>query len=1140
MLERRPIQVTPLSSGYRETPSLTAKTGQGPLDQFLAWANQSELDGLLLSERPAIVTDLKGHCVLWANPAGAALFGLRDLDALNTYQLSDRPVLSRHIAHLHKWMRPNRLQTQRLQLGRDLTTPLEFVDIRQIRSDFGVTAMLLQPKRGPQRSETDPNAPFKSDALDGRYPELPASLLVNFLAGETNAVAVLDQYGGLLASAGPFAALRPAGDQLQDLLDRASQMERAAQALINLPTDRSGRPLTYDGFAMRISSQGQHGFLLVARRRSIVLTLDDMTEQETARQAGLDFGQDPISDTALDLPSDAAIDHAAIEAEPDQSAVSPEQVQEPAIIAPTKSDDAMEADLHFVWRMDERLYFTFISPEFQHRSGLKGAIEGRSWRDIAGDLNLDADGAISARLKTRAAFTDLPLSWPLAHASFESQNALGDPKSSSSLALLLSAVPVIGPDGDFMGYRGFGTVLRNTTKVATDELQSPASSTAPGQSNPPPHESLEQTRDQGHGLTKQEWAAFKTIAAKLSAVEDAKAAATQTAETKQFQQIETRETGETRETRASAEEPHAQDPQGPPAPQPSATASAPTQDHPVGSAFTGSLLLEDLLATLPLPILVLRDNTILFANDALAQLLGHDGADAIMGADHPKGLGGLMLHPDTSDESAVETELGNGSERASSFAQNRGTDMVLTNQNGQITRVVAHMHTINWDGQTASLVSLQPRPDETGPMQNADQAGPWRADELLTILNTAIEGVLMIDQTGNILAANHGAEALFDTDQMTLQSRNITDLLVPDSRQIAQDYLQSLQGTGIASVLNDGREVVGEVIGPSGEVRTGPGGHMPLFMTIGPVGERPDQTAQRYCVVLRDIGQWKRVEDDLIAARHRAEQANAAKSDFLATISHEIRTPLNAILGFCDLMLEERFGPIGNDRYRDYLRDIHVSGHHLINLINDLLDISKIESGQLDLHFMAIDTSDIARECIALMQPLAHQARVILRTNLPEDLPRIVADGTSLRQILLNILSNAIKFTGEGGQVILSSSLERDGSLTLRIRDSGIGMSLAQIEQAMEPFRQVHDNVAQQDAMRPDMSNQPNFGPRAGQNQAKHVPGNQIGDYKGTGLGLPLTKALVEANRATFRLDSQPDQGTLIEVRFPGTRVLAE
>ena len=308
------------------------------------------------------------------------------------------------------------------------------------------------------------------------------------------------------------------------------------------------------------------------------------------------------------------------------------------------------------------------------------------------------------------------------------------------------------------------------------------------------------------------------------------------------------------------------------------------------------------------------------------------------------------------------------------------------------------------------------------------------------------------------------------------------------------DYLASLSQNGVASVLNDGREVIG---------REAEGNLIPMFMTIGRL---PNDSG--YCAVMRDITQWKRAEEDLTQARAVAERASSQKTDFLARISHEIRTPLNAIIGFSELMVDEKFGPIANDRYRDYLRDINRSGNHVLDLVNDLLDISKIEAGQQEMDYEAVSLNDTLAETVALMQPQANRERVIIRSSFASGLPEVVADLRSIRQVALNILSNAIRYTQAGGQVIVSTAYEASGDVVMRVRDTGVGMSQAEIEQAMKPFRQI--NALQRSR----------------------------GD--GTGLGLPLTKAMAEANRARFTIQSTPNQGTLVEITFASTRVLAQ
>jgi signal transduction histidine kinase len=294
--------------------------------------------------------------------------------------------------------------------------------------------------------------------------------------------------------------------------------------------------------------------------------------------------------------------------------------------------------------------------------------------------------------------------------------------------------------------------------------------------------------------------------------------------------------------------------------------------------------------------------------------------------------------------------------------------------------------------------------------------------------------------------------------------------------------------------MNDGRDLFG---------RARQGGSIPVFMTLGRIG---GNGTQKFCAVMRDMTAWKKAEQELKEARRLAEQANALKSDFLAKVSHEIRTPLNAILGFAEVIMEERFGAIGNERYKEYVTDIHTSGSHVMSLVNDLLDLSKIEAGKLELNFNAVDANRIVAECVSLIQPQASRERVIVRQSLAQRLPNIVADERALRQIVLNLLSNAVKFNEEGGQVIVSTALTDAGHAVIRIKDTGIGMSDSEIETALEPFRQIATART----------------------------------TRGTGLGLPLTKALIEANRASFSIKSKKAEGTLVEVAFPPTRVLAE
>ncbi|MCB9946325.1 MAG: hypothetical protein H6842_00700 [Rhodospirillaceae bacterium] len=257
---------------------------------------------------------------------------------------------------------------------------------------------------------------------------------------------------------------------------------------------------------------------------------------------------------------------------------------------------------------------------------------------------------------------------------------------------------------------------------------------------------------------------------------------------------------------------------------------------------------------------------------------------------------------------------------------------------------------------------------------------------------------------------------------------------------------------------------------------------------------------------------WLRFEraalaDNLRVARDAAELANEAKSTFLANVSHELRTPLNAILGFSEMI---RLGILGHEpagRQTQYAGFIHDSGRHLLNLINDLLDLSKAEAGRLTLHEEAVDLGAAVDDCVRLLTPSADQAGVTIEARYADFVGATLrADDRKLRQILLNLLSNAMKFTPRGGRVILVAGCAPDGGLALSVADTGAGMTAEQLEQAMLPFVQVGDA--------------------------------HNGQVPGTGLGLPLTKQLVELHGGRLEMESTPGQGTRATVHLPADRVI--
>ncbi len=498
-------------------------------------------------------------------------------------------------------------------------------------------------------------------------------------------------------------------------------------------------------------------------------------------------------------------------------------------------------------------------------------------------------------------------------------------------------------------------------------------------------------------------------------------------------------------------------------------------------------LSTELIDQLPVAILIHAGDQLLHANPEFSRLTGYQSLQDLTDVG---GIDALLQRHD------LEEKAG------------RSGAMMLVTVEDDLVPVTAKLQSIRWEESSALMLALMPVANEIAvpsrPVAPVDTRPADRmiekvaklqveVEELRSILETATDGVVVIGLDGDIRSMNRSASALFNYDEEETRGKPFVMLFAHESQKAVLDYLNGLSGHGVASVLNDGREVIG---------REASGGFVPLFMTMGQL-----TSSSGYCAVIRDITQWKRTEDELRSAKSAAEIANDHKTDFLARVSHEIRTPLNAIIGFSDMMASERFGPIGHPRYIEYANDIGRSGRHVLDIVNDLLDISKIEAGEMELDFVAIGLNDAVSEAVALLQPQANSQRVIIRTALSQAVPEVVADLRSIKQIALNILSNSIRFTPSGGQIVVSTSYEANGSVVLRVRDTGIGMTRSELDQAMKPFRQVSTQTRSR------------------------------GD--GTGLGLPLTKAMVDANRATFAISSTPNEGTLVEITFPSQRVLA-
>lgn len=513
---------------------------------------------------------------------------------------------------------------------------------------------------------------------------------------------------------------------------------------------------------------------------------------------------------------------------------------------------------------------------------------------------------------------------------------------------------------------------------------------------------------------------------------------------------------------------------------------------------------KPLLDLLPVGILIYRLDRLLYANSAFLTQMGYPSLHALEDAG---GLDALYVEPGVSNASSTS---------------DTGTPVTISASQPLDARsppvaAAARLYTISWDGDSAlalifsgtrhegeavaaaiaQISPAQPNAVETAPATEApvveppliDELSPGGhadAEELGAILDTTAEGIVMFDAEGNINSANRSAEALFGRDGDELTRCNLADLFAPESRHAVFDYLAGIKSSGVASLLDHGREVLG---------RESKGGFIPLSMTMG----RTRADGPNFFAVFRDLSQARQTENELREARRLAERAGTAKADVLARISHEVRTPLNAIIGFAEVMIGERFGMLGNERYAEYLKDIRASGERVIAVINDLSDLSRIETGKLDLAFTTQNLNELVESCVAVMQPQANRERIIIRTSLAHTLPPVIADARALRQITLNLIGNSIHLANAGGQVIVSTALSDFGEVMLRVRDTGHGLNDNEVAAALEPFR-------------------------------TSAPSDQTSD---SGVSLSLTKALVEANRAKFQIKTGGRSGTLIEVVFP-------
>ena len=689
----------------------------------------------------------------------------------------------------------------------------------------------------------------------------------------------------------------------------------------------------------------------------------------------------------------------------------------------------------FVWRSDRGLVCTAITPPLAEIVGQANAdLVGRDLLALA--PRLDPSGRLADVLASRTTWSGLDVAWPVGDAA-------------AAVGVTLGAAAAFDRDGAFDGYHGYGLVHLGRVQ--------------PGNPEPLVRPVAAKSSDSvvifpGGGaatLSDGDREAFRALGDELRGQVDDGAGRDRVGNPP----LASREPAEA-EPPTFAEE-----------------AAVPPGEFPHDRAADAARNGLAVLDRIAVALLVSRSNVPIFANRHFLDLTGFADEDALYAAGGTEYLfGNLAANPSGAESVGIRL------------------------QSGEIRPVVARMQRLDWDGLPATLLTLQTAASDAPPASNPADIPTALADgevrDLRAILETATDGVAIVDEAGAVVSFNRGGEALFGRERGEVVGRPFLDLFASPARDLAAEYFEGLKSNATKSLLNDGREILVEA----------KGGEIPVFMTLGRLcGAGDDDGPPRFCALFRDLTPWKRVERDLQNARAEADRASARKSAFLANVSHELRTPLNSILGFVEIMLDQRFGPLGSDRYKEYLGDIRVSGTHIMSLVDDLLDLSKIEAGKMELASEPVDANRLINEAVALMQPEASRERVIMRLSLAAKLPMVRADERSLRQCMLNVLSNAIRHNEPGGQVIVGSTVTDSGSVVIRVRDTGPGMSHEDLALALEPFHQLASRRAS----------------------------------GGTGLGLPLTKALVEANEAQFAIRSGLGQGTMVEVCFPPARVLA-
>src|SRR5579863_2937591 len=1063
----------------RETMPNTEFKAHGPDDPRLAVHATSSL--------PAWLWSADGTRILWANPVGALVFGAASNARLANKIFGPADPHRRQVAQLAHRLLPNgpirleRLRGFGSRLGTLITCAcarLEFTD--------GSEGVLIAPVEPAGRL-------------------MPLTERLQRLVDDVDAPVATFEADGTLVAASRNADL----NGLHHLTEAG--FEEARQTAL-----KDGRAETPFGSGhitlLRLGSRADLGLLALiapaetpaAEKEAVAIDPSMGASEQEATSGKYAAAPGPIPHDTPEYAAPAS-DLSATPAAGEELAADQFKPHTP---------QPRRQPLRFMWQMDADGRFSLGSDAFTRLIGVPAAAGfGRPWQEVAEVFGIDPEGLVVKAVATREAWSGIIVNWPA--------------DNGRRLPVELSGLPFHDGQRNFVGYRGFGVCRDLEGLTRLDALRSQEFFNDPPSADmmspeigravagtwaaaaPPPH-----VPDPSVDVTAPDslTASASSDTAQLTDLETPVETPNEIQEVPQSASpnvVPFRPLGETRspvltpvensafnelarQLSERLESENEADEAAEPAHAPQAVVAPPVEKETIEIAVKAPNWLAEpepparaeskrdkvLFDLLPTGVMVYRLDRLLYANQAFLEHMGYPSLHAL---EQAGGVDALYVEPGVSSASST-SDTGTPVRISSPEAPSAGA-------------IDARLHAISWNNDSALALifagafaeNAAPAPVVEGPIPAAPEpsaVGHANAEELAAILDTTTDSILMFDAQGNINSCNRSAEALFGYDGIELTQQNLATLFAPESGSIVKQYLESLNGTG-SILVEDGREVLGRGRG---------GGLIPLSVTMG----RTRADGPNFFAVFRDLSRLKNGENELREARRLADRTANAKADLLARISHEIRTPLNAIIGFAEVMISERFGALGNERYIEYMKDVRTSGQRVIAVLDDLTDLSRIETGKLDLAFTSQNLNDLVESCVAVMQPQASRERIIIRTSLAHMLPPVVADGPALRQITMNLIGNSIHLTNAGGQVIVSTALTDFGDVALRIRDSGPGLNDNEVAAAMEPFRQ-------------------------------QAPFDQSPE---AAVSLSLTKALVEANRAQFNIKTGARSGTLVEVVF--------